>query len=68
MRYNARENIDKLHAVVMEARERKERGEPPGPDAWRPNLESRNAVRARTIPVLREEKAKLEERLAEVSI
>ncbi|KAL5492211.1 hypothetical protein ACEPAI_3658 [Sanghuangporus weigelae] len=66
VRYNARENIDKLHAVVTEARERQQRGELPGPDTWRPNLEPRNAVRARTIPILREEKAKLEERLAQL--
>ena len=66
VRYNAKDNIDRLHAVVTEARERKQRGEPPGPDTWRPNLEPRNAVRARTIPILREEKATLEERLAQV--
>ena len=73
MRYNAQENIDILHAVVTEAKERQERierGEESGPgaDTWRANLEPRNAVRARTIPILREEKGKLEERLAEVGI
>ncbi|EJD07353.1 uncharacterized protein FOMMEDRAFT_100544 [Fomitiporia mediterranea MF3/22] len=62
-RYNARENIDKLHAVVTEARERKQAGLPPGPDTWKPNLEPRTAVRARTIPILQREKAALEKKL-----
>lgn len=66
VRYNARENIDNLHAVVTEARDRQAAGETPGSDTWRAELAPRNAVRARTIPILRQEKAALEAKLAEV--
>ncbi|KAI5124238.1 hypothetical protein M0805_005087 [Coniferiporia weirii] len=66
VRYNARENIDIMHAVVTEARERQKAGQAPGPDAWRANLEPRTAVRARTVPLLRQEKAALEAQLAEL--
>lgn len=66
VQYNARENIDILHAVVTEARERQKAGGQPGSDTWRPNLAPRTAVRARTIPILRQEKAALEAQLAQV--
>lgn len=66
IQYNARENIDILHAVVTEARERQAAGIAPGPDTWRANLPPRTAVRARTIPILRNEKAALEAQLAKV--
>ena len=66
VKYDAKDNIDKMHAVVIEAKEREKAGQLPGPDTWRPNLEPRTAVRARTIPLLRNAKAELEERLAAV--
>ena len=50
----------------MEAQERQKAGIEPGADTWRADLEPRAAVRARTIPVLREEKARAEAKLAEV--
>jgi hypothetical protein len=57
-----------MHSVVNEAKERDKAGVTPGSDTWRPNLEPRTAVRARTIPVLRKAKKEYEQKLAEVSI
>ena len=66
--YNARENIDTLHAVVTEARERQSAGEVPGPDTWKSDLEPRAATRARTIPIFKDERDRLKVKLEEVRI
>ncbi|KAH7885834.1 hypothetical protein F5I97DRAFT_1159571 [Phlebopus sp. FC_14] len=57
--FNVKDNINILHAVVTEARARKQRGETNGKDVWRQDLEPRAAVRARTIPVLESEVERL---------
>ncbi|KAG2356246.1 hypothetical protein BDR07DRAFT_1380931 [Suillus spraguei] len=44
-----------LHAVVSEARARKQRGEIHGKDVWRENLAPHAAVRARTVRVMESE-------------
>jgi len=58
-------NIDILHAVVTEARARKQRGEI-GNDVWREDLQPRVAVRARTVPLLEKEAARLRASLEEM--
>jgi hypothetical protein len=55
-----------LHGVVTEARARRQRGETPGADRWREDLQPREAVRARTIPTLVRERDLLSARLAQV--
>ena len=55
-----------LHGVVTEARARRQRGETPGADRWREDLQPREAVRARTIPTLVRERDVLSARLAQV--
>ncbi|KIJ65118.1 hypothetical protein HYDPIDRAFT_111015 [Hydnomerulius pinastri MD-312] len=50
--FNVKDNINILHAVVTEARARRQRGETNAKDLWRENLEPRTAVRARTVPAL----------------
>jgi Nnf1 len=59
-------NVDILHQVVTDARARRQRGETPGPDRWREDLQPRAAVRARVIPALERERDLLRTRLAEV--
>jgi Nnf1 len=59
-------NVDILHRVVTEARARRQRGETPGPDRWRADLQPGEAVRARVIPGLERERDLLRARLAEV--
>ena len=59
-------NVDTLHRVVTEARARRQRGETPGADRWRADVQPRAAVRARTIPALERERDLLRARLAEV--
>ncbi|KAH8111086.1 hypothetical protein DFH11DRAFT_1513636 [Phellopilus nigrolimitatus] len=66
VRYKAHENIDIMHKVVTEARERQKAGLPPGPDTWKANLEPRAAARARTVPILRQEKDVLEAQLVKL--
>ncbi|KAG1723245.1 uncharacterized protein EDB91DRAFT_1173184 [Suillus paluster] len=53
--FNVRDSINILHAVVSEARARKQRGELNGKDVWRENLTPRAAVRARTVRVIESE-------------
>lgn len=65
-KYRIRENVDILHKIVTEAKARKERGELTK-DVWREDLQPRNAVCARTIPVLEAETARLRETLAQAS-
>jgi hypothetical protein len=50
-----RDSINILHAVVSEARARKQHGEVHGKDVWRENLAPRAAVRARTVRVMESE-------------
>lgn len=61
--FNVRENINTLHAVVTEAKNRKQRGEVDRPDLWKGDLDPRAAVRARTIPTLQAEAERLREAL-----
>ncbi|KAE9406294.1 hypothetical protein BT96DRAFT_915524 [Gymnopus androsaceus JB14] len=63
-RYNLRENIDMLHDIVTQAKERQKAGIEPGNDTWREDLDTRSAICARTVPVLEEEAKKLRESLA----
>ncbi|KIM57225.1 hypothetical protein SCLCIDRAFT_1219691 [Scleroderma citrinum Foug A] len=57
--FDVRENINILHAVVTEARNRKQREEVDRPDLWREDLDPRAAVRARTVPILQAEAERL---------
>ncbi|KAF8074720.1 hypothetical protein FPV67DRAFT_1559403 [Lyophyllum atratum] len=61
--YTVQENIDILHRVVNESKERKARGEA-GKDVWREDLEPRVAVSARTVPMLESEVQRLRKALA----
>ncbi|KAF7969694.1 hypothetical protein HWV62_22409 [Athelia sp. TMB] len=63
--YNVKQNIDILHAVVTEARARKQSGEI-GNDIWKEDLEPRAAVRARALPLLEKEAEKLRATLAQM--
>ena len=65
-KYNVKENLDNLHAVVTAARARKQAGYD-GKDVWREDLQPRAAVRARTIPLLEQERERLRAELAQVS-
>ncbi|EPQ56650.1 hypothetical protein GLOTRDRAFT_75457 [Gloeophyllum trabeum ATCC 11539] len=66
--YNAKEKIDILHAVVTEARARRHMGggEAKRKDLWREDLQPRQAVRARTIPVLEQEVERLRRTLRDL--
>ncbi|KII87251.1 hypothetical protein PLICRDRAFT_42888 [Plicaturopsis crispa FD-325 SS-3] len=64
--YAFRENIDILHAVVTEARERRRRAEHGSKDVWRETLQPREAIRARTVPLLISERDKLRAWLKEL--
>ncbi|KAJ8473593.1 hypothetical protein ONZ45_g16235 [Pleurotus djamor] len=63
-KYGVQENIDILHAIISEAKDRKQRGEIRN-DVWRQDLEPHNAVSARTVPSLDSAVKRLEELLAE---
>jgi len=63
--YNVRENIDILHLVVNEALARRDRGER-GQDVWADNRPPEAAIRARTIPLLEAESARLQAMLKEL--
>ncbi|KAH7922604.1 hypothetical protein BV22DRAFT_1131311 [Leucogyrophana mollusca] len=56
---NVKDGINILHAVVSEARARKQRGEIGGKDIWRDGLSPRAAVRAQTVRVMQSEVEKL---------
>ena len=71
--YDVQKNLDTLHQVVTDARERRQRSEPgggsgsgSGKDLWRADLQPRAAVRARTVPALERERDALRARLADV--
>ena len=64
-KYNVKENLDNLHAVVTAARARKQANYD-SKDVWREDLQPRAAVRARTIPLLEHERDRLRAELAQV--
>ncbi|KAI9455293.1 hypothetical protein F5148DRAFT_984784 [Russula earlei] len=69
--YDVQTNVDTLHQAVTEARARRQRGGESaagasGADIWRPDLQPRAAVRARTVPTLERERDSLRARLSEV--
>ncbi|PSR74069.1 hypothetical protein PHLCEN_2v10141 [Hermanssonia centrifuga] len=61
---DAKPNIDRLHAVVTEARAKKQAGYT-GSDIWREDLHPSAAARAQIIPLLEEERERLKSQLAE---
>lgn len=63
--YNVKPNIDILHAIVTEARARKQSGGT-GKDVWKEDTEPQAATRARALPSLEKEAAKLRATLAQV--
>ncbi|KAK0199251.1 hypothetical protein DFS33DRAFT_953568 [Desarmillaria ectypa] len=63
--FNVQENIDILHRIINEAKERKDAGIKRN-DEWREDLEPRAAIAARTIPKLEAENARLREILSQV--
>ncbi|EJF59328.1 hypothetical protein BD309DRAFT_897138 [Dichomitus squalens] len=65
-KYNVKDNLDNLHAVVTAARARKQ-AEYDGKDVWREDLQPRAAVRARTIPLLEQERDRLRAELAQLT-
>ena len=65
--FNFRDSINILHAVVSEARARKQRGEIHGKDVWREDLAPRAAVRARTVRVMESEVKRIRAELQAVS-
>ncbi|KDR80566.1 hypothetical protein GALMADRAFT_240879 [Galerina marginata CBS 339.88] len=56
--YKMRENIDTLHKVVNDAKERKLKDDAEK-DTWKGDLDPKVAVCARTVPVLKSEAARL---------
>ncbi|KAG9103779.1 hypothetical protein FRC06_008097 [Ceratobasidium sp. 370] len=67
-RYDARGAIDALDAAVAEAKKRLADGTSGNQkDEWRPELDPRSAVRARVLPVLDQENARLQRELEEAS-
>ncbi|KAI0704083.1 hypothetical protein C8Q76DRAFT_753601 [Earliella scabrosa] len=66
VKYNVKENLDNLHAVVTAARARKQAGYD-GKDVWRDDLQPRAAVRARTVPLLEQERDRLRAELAQLT-
>ena len=58
--------MDKLHAVVTEAKARKQADDVDGADIWKEDLAPRAAVRAKTIPLLQQERDRLMAELDEV--
>ncbi|KAF5383781.1 hypothetical protein D9615_003713 [Tricholomella constricta] len=61
--YSVQDNIDILHRVVNEAKERKAKGGI-GKDVWKEDLEPRVAVCARTVPIFESEVKRVRETLA----
>ncbi|KZP30545.1 hypothetical protein FIBSPDRAFT_1038201 [Athelia psychrophila] len=63
--YNVKPNIDILHAIVTEARARKQSGGT-GTDVWKEGIEPQAATRARALPSLEKEATKLRTTLAQI--
>ena len=57
-----------LHGVVTDARTQRRKGETPGANRWREDLQPREAVRARTTITLERERDLLRARLAQVGV
>jgi len=57
--------IDTLHAAASAAREH-DRSDPPPKDGWRPEIEPRTVVRARVMPLLKQERERRMKLLQEV--
>ncbi|KAJ4470119.1 hypothetical protein J3R30DRAFT_3538693 [Lentinula aciculospora] len=66
--YDLRENIDTLHTIVVEAKERKKTGIPLSNDIWEEGLDLRSAISARTVPALEQEAKRLRESLAALEV
>ncbi|KAK7687325.1 hypothetical protein QCA50_009831 [Cerrena zonata] len=65
--FNVKENVDKLHAVVTDARARKQVDDDyDGKDLWKEDLPPRAAVRAKTVPLLQQERDRLKAELEEL--
>jgi len=62
---NLKQCIDDLHAAVVDAKLRKQKGEVRS-DIWREDLHPRAATRARTIPLLEKERERLLAELQEL--
>lgn len=60
-------NVDRLHAVVTDARARKKAGYK-GNDIWREDLQPSAAARARIMPILESERGRLKAQLEEVRL
>lgn len=71
--YAVQQNIDILHKVVTDGRARKQaiasgKAVEDRKDLWKEDLQPRNVVRARTIPLLEKESERLKKELAKVRI
>ena len=64
-KYNVQENIDILHKIVTDAKDRKIMGDT-RKDTWQDHLDPKVAVCARTVPVLNSEAARLRNLIAKV--
>lgn len=64
-KYGVQKNIDILHAIVTEAKERSRQNETRN-DIWREDLDPHNAVSARSVPILQSEAQRIRELVAEV--
>lgn len=64
-KYNVKENLDNLQAVVTTARARRQTGYD-GTDVWKEDFQPRAAVRARTVPLLERERDRLRAELSQV--
>jgi hypothetical protein len=66
--YHAAETIDSLHYVILEGRARLASKDPLWKDIWKGDLKPDAAARARTVPVLMNERDRLKAMLAEVMV
>ena len=66
--YDVQKQVDVLHGVVTDARTQRRKGETPGANRWREDLQPREAVRARTTITLERERDLLRARLAQVGV
>ena len=64
-KYNVQENIDILHKIVTESKDRKLMGDV-RQDTWQDHLEPKVAVCTRIIPVLTSEAARLRDLISKV--
>ncbi|KAF8885013.1 hypothetical protein BD779DRAFT_747533 [Infundibulicybe gibba] len=66
--YDAQKNLDILHKVLIDAKERKARGElGNNNNVWKEDLEPRTVVCARTIPILEGQQKRLQQLLEETT-